>query len=367
MQRLLFDILEIRDGHNSLLVFQSKQITEKAITMSNQETFDAVVVTESKDKQYRSGIAQRSMKDLPDNDMLVAVQYSSLNYKDALSASGNKAVTKHFPHTPGIDAAGIVISDKSGTFKTGDEVLYFGYDLGMNTPGGLGQVISTPANWAVKRPASLSLKEAMLYGTGGLTAALCIQKLERIGAKPEDGPVAVTGATGGVGSFSIALLKHLGYPVMAFSGKPEQAAGLKSIGADDVLHRDVLNDVGDLPMGKEMWAHGIDTLGGDYLSNLLKQIKSGGAISACGLAASNEFASSVYPFIIRGVSLLGVDSVYISLQEKQQIWERVATDMKLPNLESLCEEISLQQVPEYLQRFMQGKVVGRYLVNLQQT
>ncbi|WP_299080608.1 YhdH/YhfP family quinone oxidoreductase [uncultured Paraglaciecola sp.] len=332
--------------------------------MSQMNTFKAVLVEETADKQFTVNISHRSVNDLPNNDLLIQVHYSSLNYKDALSASGNKRVSSHFPHTPGIDAAGVVVSDKSGTFSAGDEVLVFGYDLGMNTPGGLGQMIAIPADWAVKRPNNLSLKEAMIYGTGGLTAALCVQKLEKMGARPEDGHVAVTGSTGGVGSISIALLKQLGYSVVAFSGKAEQTDYLLSIGADEVLHRDVLNQVADVPMGKETWAHGIDTLGGDYLSNLLKQIKSGGGVSACGLAASDSFSSTVFPFIIRGVSLLGVDSVYIPLSDKQHIWNRVATDMKLPNLQDLCEEISLQQVPEYLQRFMQNKVVGRYLVNL---
>lgn len=333
------------------------------------DTFRALWVEESlqadnDQKQYLVNVVERPKADLPANDLLVEVHYSSLNYKDALSASGFKRVTQNYPHTPGIDAAGVVVSDKTGTFSAGDEVLFFGYDLGMNTPGGLGQFISTPVEWAVKKPQSLSLKEAMIYGTGGLTAALCIQKLEKMGATPDDGPVAVTGATGGVGSLSIALLKQLGYSVVAFSGKPEQSDGLKAIGADDVLHRDVLNKAADMPMVKETWAHGIDTLGGDYLENLLKHIKSGGGVSACGLASSNSFSSTVFPFIIRGVSLLGVDSVYIPLKDKQAIWQRVATDMKLPNLESLCEEISLQQVPEYIQRFLQGKVVGRYLVDL---
>jgi acrylyl-CoA reductase (NADPH) len=332
--------------------------------MSESNTFKAVLVEETANKKFTVNIVNRSVSDLPDNDLLVNVHYSSLNYKDALSASGNKRVSAHFPHTPGIDAAGVVVSDKSGTFSPGDEVVMFGYDLGMNTPGGLGQRISIPANWAVKRPENLSLKEAMSYGTGGLTAALCVQKLEKMGACPEDGPVAVTGSTGGVGSISIAILKKLGYSVVAFSGKPEQTEHLKSIGADEVLHRDVLNEAADLPMGKERWAHGIDTLGGDYLSNLLKQIKSGGGVSACGMASAISFSSSVYPFIIRGVSLLGVDSVYIPLGDKQHIWQRVASDMKLPNLQDLCEEISLEQAPEYLQRFMQAKVVGRYLVNL---
>ena len=333
--------------------------------MSKLIDFKAVLVEETSDRNFTVNIATRSVSDLPDNDLLIKVHYSSLNYKDALSASGNKRVSSHFPHTPGIDAAGVVEQDKSGTFSAGDEVLVFGYDLGMNTSGGLGQMISIPANWAVKRPESLSLKEAMIYGTGGITAALCVQKLEKMGACPADGPVAVTGATGGVGSISIALLKQLGYSVVAFSGKPEQTAHLKSIGANEVLHRDELNECASLPMGKERWAHGIDTLGGDFLSNLLKQIRSGGAVATCGLAASDSFSSTVFPFIIRGVSLLGVDSVYIPLKEKQHIWQRVATDMKLPNLQDLSEEISLQQAPEYLQRFMQDKVVGRYLVNLQ--
>ncbi|WP_297820875.1 YhdH/YhfP family quinone oxidoreductase [uncultured Paraglaciecola sp.] len=332
--------------------------------MSELNTFKALLVEETDNKQFTLNIVNRSVSDLPENDLLVNVHYSSLNYKDALSASGNKRVSAHFPHTPGIDAAGVVVRDKSGTFSPGDEVVMFGYDLGMNTPGGLGQMISIPANWAVKRPDNLTLKEAMSYGTGGLTAALCVQKLEKMGARPEDGPVAVTGSTGGVGSISIALLKQLGYSVVAFSGKPEQTAHLKSIGADEVLHRDVLNEVASLPMGKERWAHGIDTLGGDYLSNLLKQIKSGGGVSACGLASSDSFSSTVFPFIIRGVSLLGVDSVYIPLSDKQRIWQRVASDMKLPNLQNLCEEISLEQTPEYLNRFIQAKVVGRYLVNL---
>jgi acrylyl-CoA reductase (NADPH) len=257
-----------------------------------------------------------------------------------------------------------VVSDKSATFTPGQQVLVFGYDLGMNTAGGLGQMISIPANWAVPCPATLTLKEAMTYGTGGLTAALCIQKLEKLGAKPSDGPVAVTGATGGVGSMSVALLKQLGYDVVAFSGKPEQSEYLKTLGASEVLHRDVINDVNANPVGKTLWAHGIDTLGGEYLANLLKQLKPGGAVASCGLASSPELSLTVIPFITRGVSLLGVDSVYIPLTDKQHIWDRVATDMKLPQLDNYCEEITLGQTPEYLDRFFQSQVVGRYVVNM---
>jgi acrylyl-CoA reductase (NADPH) len=333
--------------------------------MTQSTTFKALLVEEQDDKSFSKSIAVRSISDLPDNELLINVHYSSLNYKDAMSASGNKRISQHFPHTPGIDAAGIVVSDKSGTFKEGQQVLVFGYDLGMNTPGGLGQMISIPAKWAVICPDTLTLKEAMTYGTGGLTAALCIQKLEKMGAKPSDGPVAVTGATGGVGSISIALLKQLGYDVVAFSGKPEQSDKLKALGASEILHRDVILEVQDLPIGKTKWAHGIDTLGGNYLTGLLKQLKPGGGVASVGLAASAEISMNVIPFITRGVSLLGVDSVYIPLADKKHIWQRVATDMKLPNLESYQQEISLAQTPEYLDRFLKSQVVGRYVVNLQ--
>ncbi|AOY44180.1 MULTISPECIES: YhdH/YhfP family quinone oxidoreductase [Psychrobacter] len=332
--------------------------------MSNEKTFKALVVEETNDGEFKKSIQERKVSDLPENDLLIEVNYSSLNYKDAMSATGNKRITRNYPHTPGIDAAGVVVSDKSGTFSAGQEVLVFGYDLGMDTAGGLGQIISIPADWAIECPKSLTLKEAMIYGTGGLTAALSVQKLEKMGAKPEDGPVAVTGATGGVGSISIAILSQLGYEVIAFSGKPEQSDYLKDLGASEVRHRDTINEIGSKPIGRELWANAIDTLGGDYLANLLKQTKAGGAVTSCGLAGGAEFSMTVMPFITRAVSLLGIDSVLIPLEDKKAIWQRVSTDMKLPDLEGYAEEITLEQTPEYLDRFISSKVVGRYVVNV---
>ena len=332
--------------------------------MSNDTTFKALVVEEISEGTFEKSIQERHVSDLPDNDLLIEVHYSSLNYKDAMSASGNKSITKNYPHTPGIDAAGVVVSDKSGTFSEGQEVVVFGYDLGMNTAGGLGQMIAIPADWALPCPEALSLKEAMIYGTGGLTAALSIQKLEKTGAKPSDGPVAVSGATGGVGTISIAILSQLGYESIAFSGKPEQSEHLKELGATEVRHRDTINEVGNRPVGRPLWANAIDTVGGDYLANLLKQTKPGGAVTTCGLAASASFSMTVLPFITRAVSLLGIDSVFIPLEDKKAIWQRVATDMKLPNLEQYAEEITLEQTPEYLDRFIDGKAVGRYVVNV---
>ncbi|MGP5102329.1 oxidoreductase [Psychrobacter celer] len=333
-------------------------------TNSDNKTFKALVVEETSDGNFEKSIQQRNLSDLPDNDLLVEVHYSSLNYKDAMSASGNKSITKNYPHTPGIDAAGVVVSDKSGTFSEGQEVVVFGYDLGMDTAGGLGQMIAIPADWALPCPEALSLKEAMIYGTGGLTAALSIQKLEKMGAKPSDGPVAVSGATGGVGTISIAILSQLGYESIAFSGKPEQSEHLKELGATEVRHRDTINEVGNRPVGRPLWANAIDTVGGDYLANLLKQTKPGGAVTTCGLAASASFSMTVLPFITRAVSLLGIDSVFIPLEDKKAIWQRVATDMKLPSLEQYAEEITLEQTPEYLERFIDGKAVGRYVVNV---
>ena len=333
-------------------------------TNSDNKTFKALVVEETSEGTFAKNIQERHVSDLPDNDLLIEVHYSSLNYKDAMSASGNKSITKNYPHTPGIDAAGVVVSDKSGTFSEGQEVVVFGYDLGMNTAGGLGQMIAIPADWALPCPEALSLKEAMIYGTGGLTAALSIQKLEKMGAKPSDGPVAVSGATGGVGTISIAILSQLGYESIAFSGKPEQSEHLKELGATEVRHRDTINEVGNRPVGHPLWANAIDTVGGDYLANLLKQTKPGGAVTTCGLAASASFSMTVLPFITRAVSLLGIDSVFIPLEDKKAIWQRVATDMKLPNLEQYAEEITLEQTPEYLDRFIDGKAVGRYVVNV---
>ncbi len=335
--------------------------------MSTHQVFKALLVKEQDDQTFSKKVMERHITDLPENDLLIDVYYSSLNYKDAMSASGNKRVSQNFPHTPGIDAAGVVVRDKSGTFSPGKEVLVFGYDLGMNTPGGLGQMISIPAKWAVSCPDTLTLKEAMTYGTGGLTAALCIQKLEKMGAKPSDGPVAVTGASGGVGSISIALLNQLGYDVVAFSGKPEQSEKIKALGANEILDREIILEVKDALVGKPKWAHAIDTLGGDYLTGLLKQVKPGGGVASVGLAASPEIAMSVIPFITRGISLLGVDSVYIPLEDKIYIWHRVATDMKLPNLETYQQEISLNETPEYLDKFLKGQVVGRYVVNVKNT
>ena len=326
--------------------------------------FKALLVEEVSEGRYEQRLQDRQLADLPEGELLVDVHYSSLNYKDALSAHGNRGVTRNYPHVPGIDAAGVVLSDSSGRFQPGDKVLVCGYDLGMNTSGGVSQRIRVPAAWACLCPKGLSLKAAMSYGTAGFTAALCVEKLERMGALPEHGPVAVTGATGGVGCFSVALLHKLGYEVTALTGKLEESEFLASIGAKQVIDRDTLNEIGNRPMGKPQWAYGVDTVGGDYLFNLIKSINPEGAVAACGMAAAPAFDGNVFPFILRGVSLLGVDSVELPLEKKAQVWASLGERLLLSNLDSLVEEISLAQTPEYLTRIYNGHAIGRYLVNV---
>lgn len=331
--------------------------------MSTHE-FKALWVKSTGNKQFSQTIATRTLDSLPDHELLVDVHYSSLNYKDALSATGNPGVTREYPHTPGIDAAGVVLEDKSGRFKAGDKVIVSGYDLGMNTPGGLSQQIRVPAGWAIPLPSGLSLEETMIIGTAGFTAALCVSKLLHMGAKPEDGKVLVSGATGGVGSFSVALLNHLGFDVSALTGKLEQNDWLVSLGASQVLDRNTLSEPSKRPVAKPQWAHAVDCVGGEILNNIIKSLAYGGSVSICGMTNAPGFNASVFPFILRGVNLLGVDCVELPLERKAENWERLGSDFKFPGLEKMATPITLEQVPEYLTRILNGHAVGRYLVDL---
>ncbi len=272
-------------------------------------------------------------------------------------------MTRNFPHTPGIDAAGVVEESSVGEFAVGDEVIVTGYDLGMNTAGGFGQYIRIPAAWAIKRPKGLSLRESMVLGTAGLTAALCVDKLEQSGVRVDGGPVLVTGATGGVGSIAVVLLKSLGYTVAASTGKAEQGDFLKGLGASQIVSREDLQAGTEKAMLKEQWAGAVDTVGGDILFNVVKALQYGGSVACCGLTAGVGFKGSVMPFILRGVNLLGVDSVELPMFVKAAMWDRLSLQWKL-DLEPLVEEVNLQQLPDALQRILAGKMVGRVLVNL---
>jgi len=316
------------------------------------------------DKKFEASWVEQSDADLPEGDVLIEVSYSSVNYKDALSASGNRGVTKEYPHTPGIDAAGVVLESSDSGFAKGDEVVVFGYDLGMNTSGGYGQHIRVPAAWVLKKPAGISAAEAMAWGTAGFTAALSVQKLERAGISPDKGPVLVTGATGGVGSVAVSLLSKLGYSVVALSGKADKNDWLESLGAKRIVTRDDVLALKGKAMAKPVYQAAVDTVGGDMVSAILPQLMPEGAVTTCGMIAGVKVEASVFPFILRGVSLLGVDSVEIPRADKQAVLDKAANGWKLDSLESMTTEIGRNELPDVLARIIKGEGVGRYRVNL---
>ena len=324
-------------------------------------TYRALWVTE--EPQFKQQIIRRELDQLPEGEVLVRVHYSSLNYKDALSATGNRGVTRNFPHTPGIDAAGVVEHSSAEGFVAGDEVIVTGYDLGMNTYGGLADYIRVPASWLIKRPAGLSLRESMILGTAGFTAGLCVRKLVNAGLEPGDGDVLVTGATGGVGSVAVKLLAQLGFRVVAATGKEDQIPFLQQLGASEVVNRKELGEGTERPMLKGRWAGAVDTVGGDILFNVIKSLNYGGSVACCGLTAGTHFAGNVFPFILRGVNLLGVDSVELPLVAKASMWDMLSLQWKM-DLEALVEEISLEDTPQAIAKILAGEQKGRVLVNI---
>jgi alcohol dehydrogenase len=324
--------------------------------------FTALRIYET-DNGIERRIETREIDDLPAGEVLIRVQYSSLNYKDALSASGHKGVTRKYPHTPGIDAVGIVETSASADFSPGDEVIVTSYDLGMNTDGGFGEYIRVPAAWVLKRPSSLSAQEAMILGTAGFTAALCVSKLASI--SPEQGDILVTGATGGVGSLAVALLATLGYRVVAMSGKAESHDWLRQLGAADIIGRDGLLDNPKAPLLKSRWAGAVDTVGGDILATTLKMTQQYGIVSCCGLVAGADLPITVYPFILRGVSLMGVDSALTPMAERVEIWRLLSNDWQLSKLSDLLIETDLAGLNDiYIDKILKGGIQGRVVVKI---
>lgn len=307
-------------------------------------------------------VVELSEESLPDDDVTVRVAYSSLNYKDALSARGRPGVTRNYPHTPGIDAAGTVVASRDGNFEPGSRVIVTSYDLGMDTPGGFGELIRVPAAWVVPLPDGLSLRESMILGTAGLTAGLAVQALKGQGIEPDSGPVVVSGASGGVGSLAVAVLAHLGYEVVASSGKPEAHEWLTGLGASRTIDRAKLGEASGSPMLSAAYAGGIDAVGGDTLANILKSTAYGGAVAACGLVQSPELHVTVFPFILRGVSLLGIDSAKCSMQRRLQVWRNLATDWKPQRLDEIAREVDLTRLDEAIDEILASGVKGRVLV-----
>lgn len=311
---------------------------------------------------YQTELITKPFESLPAGWVRVAVEYSALNYKDALSASGNRGVTRHFPHTPGIDAAGTVCESSCADLKPGSKVIVTGYDLGMNTNGGLAEYVDVPQEWLVSLPEGMDSKRAMCLGTAGLTAAIAVDKIIHNGLA-KDATVIVSGASGGVGSWAIALFLHLGFTVIAVSSKAELVGHYGSPKLT-CIRPDQLLAFAKGPIGKPLWQAGLDTVGGEVLTAMLKSCAYSGSIAACGMAASTLFESSVFPFILKGVNLLGVDSVEMPVEQKQRLWNRLATTWQAQLPDSLIKEVDLPEASGYLQKFLQGRVKGRILVNV---
>ena len=325
--------------------------------------FRAFRVSRTEDRRYTRSVVERDVAELPDGELLIEVVYSSLNYKDALSATGNPGVTRNFPHTPGIDAAGTVLESTSAEFRPGTDVIVIGFDLGMNTPGGFGQRIRVPAGWAVAVPDGLDARSSMILGTAGFTAALCIDKLEQAGMTPGGGPVLVTGSTGGVGSVAVKLLAKLGYEVHAGTGKADRHDYLRNLGASATVSREDLEAGAERPLGRETWGGVVDTVGGQILVNAVKSLRYGASLAACGLVASPEIPATVFPFILRHVNLLGVDSVELPIVDKKRIWTKLAGSWRLDGLEALVEPLNLGTLSDAIDRMLAGAMVGRGLVD----
>lgn len=329
-----------------------------------KETFKAFLVSQIDNKNYQTNIVEKVVDDLPQGDVLIRVEYSSLNYKDALSAKGNPGVTKKFPHVPGIDAAGRVVISKSAQFQANDSVIVTGFDLGMDTWGGFAEYIRVPAEWVVSLPDGMSLRESMIFGTAGFTAALCIDALQQNNITPDRGEVLVTGATGGVGSIAISILAKLGYAVVAVTGKESQYDYLKFLGASSIISREEVNDNSGKPLLKERWAGVVDTVGGNTLATLIETTKHSGCVTACGLVGGAELITTVYPFILRGVRLIGIDSVQCPIATRSTLWKKLASDWKPSHLERVVTTVNLEELREKVNAILQGKIVGRVLVDL---
>ncbi|WP_286743481.1 MDR family oxidoreductase [Pseudoalteromonas sp. UBA2102] len=328
--------------------------------MSN--SVKAIVIT--KDENYAAALSEVQQSDLPDQNVQLDVLYSTLNYKDGLAITGIGPVVRSFPMVPGIDLVGKVSETSTDEFTVGDNVILNGFGVGEKHWGGLAQKASLNSDWLIPLPAALSPKQAMQIGTAGYTAMLSVIALEKQGITPSDGEILVTGANGGVGSFAIYLLNQLGYNVTAATGRMEQSDYLKELGASQIISRDELSNPGK-PLQKERFAGAIDSVGSHTLANICASLKYGGVVTACGLAQGMDLPASVAPFILRGVSLIGIDSVMRPKKDRVEAWDRLASLVKADYLDKISTEITLEQVIENAEQLMEGKIRGRVVVNCQ--
>lgn len=325
----------------------------------------AYIVEQLEDKKFISGLKEIDIPQIGDDEILIKTTYSSLNFKDALSSIGNPGVTRVFPHVTGIDVAGTVEKSNSDEFTVGQKVLVTGYDMGMNTNGGHSEYVKVPAAWVIPIPKGINDKEIMAFGTAGLTAALSINELLNNNITKECGEILVTGATGGVGSIAVSILNKLGFDVVALTGKEDKIQFLKDIGATEVILRNDFDIANKKPMVKERFAGVIDTVGGNILAEALKAVQYDGVVTCCGLTSSHELSINVFPFILRGIRLIGIDSVEAKREKKEAVWKKIATDFKVDICEELTTEITLDKLKDVYSTLLAGKAVGRYLVKIQ--
>jgi acrylyl-CoA reductase (NADPH) len=327
------------------------------------DTFKAILVSRDADKKQSVDVVDLTEADLMEGDVTVAVEATTVNYKDGLALTGKAPVVRRWPLVPGIDFAGTVISSSHADWRKGDKVILNGWGVGETHYGAYAGRARVNGDWLVPLPESMSAHDAMAVGTAGYTAMLSVMALERHGIVPDRGPVVVTGAAGGVGSVAIAVLSKLGYHVIASTGRVSEADYLKQLGAAEIIDRNELSAPAK-PIAKERWAGGVDSVGSTTLANLLSMTKYGGAIAACGLAAGMDLPSSVAPFILRGVCLLGIDSVMCPIEPRKAAWQRLASDLDRTKLSEITHEISLDQVPEWGAKILAGQVRGRIVVKI---
>ncbi len=326
------------------------------------EPFKALVV-DKVENDTEVSVKKMTKEDLPAGDVLIKVQYSSVNYKDGLATHPKGNIVKEYPHVPGIDLAGVVVESDHPEWKEGDRVIVTSYELGVSHYGGFSEYARVKAEWIVPLPEGLSMKEAMVYGTAGFTAALSVYQLEQAGLTPDRGPVLVTGATGGVGSMAVAILAKKGYEVTASTGKESEHSYLKGLGATSIINRDEVAPEGFKPIGKQKWAGAVDPVGGSTLAAVLSNTMYGGAVAVSGLTAGPKVPTTVFPFILRGVNLLGIDSVYCPMEKRKEIWKKAAGEYKpAEHLEAIQHEISFEELPEVLSSILSGNVRGRTIV-----
>lgn len=326
------------------------------------DQFRALQISKTDDGQ-KVGIVQLGRDDLMEGDVTVRVSHSTVNYKDGLAITGKSPVVRHWPMVPGIDFAGTVEESGDDRYKKGDEVILNGWGVGETHWGGYSEMARVKGDWLIPRPSGLSASHAMAIGTAGYTAMLCVLALEEHGVKPDSGAVLVTGAAGGVGSVAIAILAKLGYSVMASTGRASEADYLKSLGASEIIDRNELSEPGR-PMGKERWAGAVDAVGSHTLANVLAQTSYGGTVAACGLAQGMDLPASVAPFILRGVSLIGIDSVMAPRERRVEAYDRLVSDLDMKKLEAMTTTISLDEVEKAATDILAGKVRGRLVVDV---